>query len=44
MYNNNSRNRTELKNCRTLQPFRKLKDSSTSVGYYSYTKRYLSAR
>jgi len=40
MYKNNSRNSSKFKDCSPLQLYRKLKDLSTAIGYYSYTNRW----
>ncbi len=39
-YKNNSRNSSKYKDCSSLQVYRKLKKSSSAIGYYSYTNRY----
>lgn len=44
MYKNNSRNSSVIKGCSPLQLHRKLKDLSFTVGYYSYTERYLALK
>ena len=36
MYKNNSRESSKLKGCSPLQLYRKMKDLSSAVGYYSY--------
>ena len=43
MYKNNSRDSSKLKGCTPPQLHRKLKDLSSTVGYYSYTHRYRQA-
>ena len=44
MYKNNSRDSSKLEGCNPLQLHRKLKDLSSTVGYYSYNNRYLQAK
>lgn len=43
MYKNNSRDSSRLMGCNQIQLYHKLKDLSSTVGYYSYTKRYAQA-
>ncbi len=43
MYKNNSRDSGKFKGCSPLQLYRKLKDLSSEVGYYSYTHRCMQA-
>jgi len=40
MYKNNSRDSSKFKGSSPLQLYRKLKDLSSEIGYYSYTTRY----
>ena len=44
MYKNNSRNSSKFNDCSPLQLYRKLKDLSSAIGYYSYTHRYKQAK
>ncbi len=39
MYKNNSRNCSKHEHCNPHQLYRKLKDLSSEIGYYSYTHR-----
>ena len=39
MYKNNSRDSIKFKGCSPLQVSCKLKDFSSEIGYYSFTKR-----